>query len=345
MDASKIDTILNWPQPKTRKALQRFLGFSNFYRKFIKNFSSVVKPLTRLTSIKERFLWNDVAETAFSTLKMMFTTAPILRLPNPDFQYILEVDASNSAIGAILSQRESLLHPLHPVAFHSRAFTPAELNYPVGEKELLAIKDALEHWRHLLEGTAMPILIYTDHQNLQYLKRNKTLSSRQVRWALFFDRFNFLLTYRPGSRNGKADSLSRLHETEEVSTPQVGLIPEHKILASLSDWRSDLLSALAQDAAALPPGLTSDPQGFYYKGEKLYVPPSYQLRIMKLLHDAPLAGHPGISRSKELVSRYFWWPNMSDYITKYIQSCDTCASSKPCNQKAIRTPNQPTHTR
>lgn len=185
MDPSKITCIQNWPIPDSRKALQRFLGFSNFYRKFIKDFSATTKPLTRLTSVNTKFVWSKDAQSAFKLLKNRFTTAPILTLPNPNHHYVLEVDASQAAIGAVLSQRSSFSTPLHPIGFYSRTLNTAEFNYPIGEKELLAIKCSLENWRHLLEGSIHPITIYTDHRNLQYLKTNKTLSGHQVQWSFF----------------------------------------------------------------------------------------------------------------------------------------------------------------
>lgn len=208
MDPQKVDCIKTWPSPRNRKELQRFLGFANYYRKFIRNFSALVKPLTLLTSSLTPFRWGPPAQQAFELLKSKFTTAPILRLPDPSLQFTLEVDASDKAVGAVLSQKPDSTSPLHPVAFFSKTLSPAEKNYPVGEKELLAIKLALENWRHLLEGTELPTIIYTDHSNLQYMQRCKTLSSRQMRWMIFFERFNYLLTYRPGTRNGKADALS-----------------------------------------------------------------------------------------------------------------------------------------
>ena len=148
MDQTKVETILSWPTPKSRKALQRFLGFSNYYRKFIKDFSSTVKPLTSLTSIKVPFRWTNDAQRSFDSLKDSFTSAPILQLPDASCHFTLEVDSSHFALGAILSQQPSLSEPLHPVAFYSRTLTPSEKNYPIGEKELLAIKGVVPPKTH-----------------------------------------------------------------------------------------------------------------------------------------------------------------------------------------------------
>ena len=199
-----------WPQPGDRKSLQRFLGFANFYRRFIRGYSSVAAPLTCLTSPKVRFTWGPEAEEAFQTLKGKFTSAPILVHPDPERQFIVEVDASNTGVGAVLSQRSAGDAKVHPCAFYSHRLSPAERNYDIGNKELLAVKLAIEEWRQWLEGARVPFLVWTDHKNLEYLHSAKRLNSRQARWALFFSRFDFHLAYRPGSKNIKPDALSHV---------------------------------------------------------------------------------------------------------------------------------------
>ncbi|XP_055368562.1 uncharacterized protein LOC129604791 [Betta splendens] len=212
MDPAKTKAVEDWPTPQCRRDVQRFLGFANFYRRFIRRFSSIVAPLHRLTSPKAPFQWSEEADSAFQHLKRSFTTAPVLRMPDPECQFVVEVDASDSGVGAVLSQRDPAGGRLHPCAFMSRKLSPAERNYDIRNRELLAVKTALEEWRHWLEGTAQPFLVYTDHKNLEYIKTAKRLNSRQARWALFFSRFHFHLSYRPGSKNTKPDALSRLHD-------------------------------------------------------------------------------------------------------------------------------------
>lgn len=207
-DPCKVQAVVDWPEPNSRKQLQRFLGFANFYRRFIRNYSRVVAPLTELTSPRCPFRWSPEASAAFSELKQRFTTAPILVQPDPSKQFIVEVDASEVGVGAILSQRSEVDDKLHPCAFFSKRLSPAEQNYDVGNRELLAVKLALEEWRHWLEGADQPFIVWTDHKNLAYIQTAKRLNSRQAHWALFFGRFHCTLTYRPGSRNIKPDSLS-----------------------------------------------------------------------------------------------------------------------------------------
>ena len=154
--------------------IQSFLGFCNFYRRFIDNYSGITTPLTRLT--RKGALWNfdDKCRSAFKTLKEAFTQAPVLHHWLPNHQLVVETDASDYALAAILSI--IINDELHPIAFLSRTFTSTELNYDVHDKELLAIFEAFKKWRHYLEGSALPVDVVTDHKNLVYFSTTKILT-------------------------------------------------------------------------------------------------------------------------------------------------------------------------
>ncbi len=173
MDPDKVKAVVNWPTPDSRKALLRFLGFANFYRRFIRNFSQLAAPLTALTSTKTMFRWSNAAEAAFTKLRSRFVSAPILRAPDPTCQFVVEVDASEVGVGAVLSQRATSDDKVHPCAFFSHRLSPAERNYDIGNRELLAVKLALEEWRHWLEGSGVPFVVWTDHKNLEYIQSAK----------------------------------------------------------------------------------------------------------------------------------------------------------------------------
>ena len=188
--------------------MQSFLGFANFYRKFINNYSCLATPLTTLTRKSARFTWSATADAAFRSLQQAFTSAPILRHYQPDLPLTVEADASDFALGCVLSQ-PSPAGDMHPLCFYSRKFTPAELNYPIYDKELLAVVAAFRQWRVYMEGAAHPIRVFSDHKNLEYFSQARTTSRRHARWAASLAAFNYTISYRKGACNGLPDALSR----------------------------------------------------------------------------------------------------------------------------------------
>ncbi|KAI2645588.1 Transposon Tf2-9 polyprotein [Labeo rohita] len=194
MDSNKVQAVVNWPTPDSCKALQRFLGFVNFYRWFIRNFSQLAAPLTALTSTKTPFRWSSTADTAFAKLKGCFVSAPILVAPDPSRQVVVEVDASEVGVGAVLSQRSSADGKMHPCVYFSHHLSPAERNYDIGNRDLLAVKLALEEWRHWLE--------------------------------------DFSISYRPGSKNIKPDALSRIFDHSERPSFPESIVPQKVRTAS-----------------------------------------------------------------------------------------------------------------
>ena len=210
MSESKTEVIESWPTPDSVKDVQTFLGFANFYRRFIEGYSAITRPLNDLTKKSEQpFTWTAKAQGAFEHLKKAFTTAPILRHFYPDRPCVIETDASDYAIAAILSQPDPVSDLLHPVAYYSRSMAPAELNYEIHDKELLAIHACFKEWRCYLEGSAVPVEVVTDHKTLEYFSTSKVLTRRQARWSEFLSGFNFLVKYRPGRLGGKPDALTR----------------------------------------------------------------------------------------------------------------------------------------
>ena len=215
MDSKKVNTIQQWKVPRCVKDVQAFLGFANFYRRFVHDYSKIAAPLTQLTKDSQKefvFPWDTQGpeQLAFNTLKRAFTTAPVLAHFDPDKETWLETDASDYVVAAILSQRGED-GVLRPVAFMSKKMSPQECNYEIYDKELLAIVRAFEEWHPELAGTPVddPIKILTDHKNLEYFMTTKQLNRRQARWAEFLSEFNFRITYRPGKQGTKPDSLTR----------------------------------------------------------------------------------------------------------------------------------------
>ena len=164
-------------------------------------------PLTNSTTLSaNEWRCTPEIEAAQEKLVKLFTTVPVLKHFDPDRQAIVETDASDFALGAILSQKHD--GNLHPVAFHSRKFTAAEINYDTADKELLAIVDCFKRWRRYLEGANHQVIVFTDYNNLELFSTTKVLNHRQARWAQELAGYDFKIFFRPGTQNIKADYLS-----------------------------------------------------------------------------------------------------------------------------------------
>ena len=206
-DPEKIEKVQNWPVPKTVPQVRAFIGIASYYRKFIPNFSEICAPLTNLTRKDIPYLWSEECQASFDTLKTKLTTAPILSYPKPDEgPFILDTDASNTGIGAVLLQvqgGEELV-----IAYASHTLNEAERNYCTTKKELLAVVYAVEHFRHYLYG--QDFIIRTDHASLKWLKNFKNADGLLARWLAKLETYHFTFTHRKGSAHGNADALSRM---------------------------------------------------------------------------------------------------------------------------------------
>ena len=188
MDLTKLKAVEQWEPPKSVKAVRSFIGFCNFYRKFIPHFSAIVRPLIDLTKKGILFNWGKEQDKAFVKLKEMFLSAPVIKMPDTTKPFFVMTDASLTAFRGILMQKDSN-GDLHPCAYHSATFSPAERNYDIYDRELLAVIQALKEWRHYLTSTEHPVTVITDHKNLGYFKQPQNLSRQQARWWLFLQEY------------------------------------------------------------------------------------------------------------------------------------------------------------
>jgi len=215
MSDRNMKSVQNWAHTRSVKELQICIGFANFYRRVIKDFSKVCKPITEtLKGNPKDFHWGREQQEALEDLKKRFTTAPILSHFYPGRRTVGETDASNFAVGCLLSQYQG--RRLHPVAFHSQKLNSAERNYEIHDQEFLAIMEAFKEWKRYLWGEEEPVREYTDHQNLQSFLTKNVWNQQQIRWAQGLTNYNFKIVYRPGSRGGKPDALSRRPEYRPV---------------------------------------------------------------------------------------------------------------------------------
>lgn len=256
----------------------------------------------------------------------------MLTHPDSKLQFIVEVDASSTGIGAVLSQGSPKDQKVHPCAFFSRKLSPAEKNYDFGNRELLVVVAALQEWRHWLEGSEVPFLVLTDHKNLLYLQSAKRLNSRQARWALFLSCFNFALSYRPGSRNAKPDALSRIHKpSQEKGEPETILPASRFIRSAVWDIERVVLSAQQQD-----PDPGSGPK------DSLFVPASVKAQVLQWGHSSKLTCHPGVNRTLRFLQQRFWWPGMGQVVREFVAAYSVCCRGKSSHRPPSNSPSSQT---
>ncbi|CAI7932864.1 unnamed protein product [Closterium sp. NIES-54] len=326
VDPKKIEDVCTWKTPENVKELQQFLGFANYYNRFMPQYAKIATPLTNLLKKNTSFKWEDVHQQAMEQLKTALTSAPVLILPDPEKDYVIEVDASDQAVGAVLMQDQG--KGLQPIAYLSKKLlTKAELNYPIHDKEALAIITAFKTWRCYLEGRKTTV--YTDHCSLKYMKTQPTVSRRQVWWIDFLKtHFDYDIVYKPGHKN-KADALS---QPGHVAAIQIeGMNPLLKGLFT-HGYTINLEIPLAEKKKLLQ----WDHDVALRKGStKIWVPNHPPLRqlLLEEFHDVLYAGHFGSNKTLAGIAKVYYWPHMANDVQKFVTLCDTCQRMKSSKQK------------
>ena len=206
---AKVEAVINFPKPTTKKEVMRFLGIAGYYRKFCKNFSDVIAPLTSLLNKKAKFVWSDECNSSFEFVKSMLANEPILMAPDFSKPFKLAVDASDIGIGSVLIQEDDQSID-HPICYFSKKLNKHQLNYSTIEKECLALVLSLQHFEVYLSITVKPTVVYTDHNPLVFLHRMRNQNRRLQRWSLILQEFNIEIRHIKGKDNFIADALSRM---------------------------------------------------------------------------------------------------------------------------------------
>jgi len=340
VDPRKVNVIKNWSTPTDTSELRSFLGLASYYRKFVSGFSAIAAPLTMLLHKNKAFEWSSITQKAFDTLKEKLTTAPVLLIPDPTKPFTLTTDASDIAIGAVLTQ--DCGKGEQPVAYESRKLSAAEQNYPTHEKELLAIIHALRLWRTYLEGQQFTVI--TDHASLEYIKTQSNLSKRQARWLDTLQSYDFQVRYRPGKMNIVADALSRQPHLNSITTIATTLMDNDvlKRAYQTDNYFGPILDTLQNPNQADEKQKTRAKhfeirqEYLYLKGtQRMAIPSDKRIRayILHEHHDTNISGHLGIDKTTEAIMRNFYWPKMGKDIRRYVQTCDTCQRHKLSNQQ------------
>src|ERR1700744_153598 len=345
IDPKKVDGIRDWPrQVKNLKEARSILGTLSYQCPFIPSFAHHAKPITDTIRTKNgTFQWTKEAGEALEKLIALICEEPVLCQPNMDKPFELEVDASAFATGAILTQRDERNKP-QAVGYFSKAFSEAERNYDIHDRELVAVLRGLEHWRHLLMGSPHEIMVFTDHKNLEYYRHPQRINRRVARYIPRLADYHYRLVHKPGVQN-HADALSRCPDHmkgEDDNTNVTVLSPEvfaHLALTVRIDERVmahqlDHAHTLEEWEALFK--LTKVGK-HYWKDTRLVVVDNNVLRrgVISLYHDIKTAGHPRITKTTWLGSQDFWWPSMKLDIAAYVQGCATCQANKnfPNNPK------------
>ena len=196
----------DWPPPSDLKELRSFVGFCSYYRRFIDGFAELASPLTNLTKKSVRFRWSEDCETAFEELKLRLVSAPVLGMPNDNDKFVLDTDASDVAIGAVLSQMQD--GKKRVIAYTSRRLSVRERNYCITRRELLAVVHFVKYFKAYLLGRTFDIR--TDHAALQWLRRTPEPIGQQARWLEQLEEFDYTVIHRAGNKHGNADGMSRI---------------------------------------------------------------------------------------------------------------------------------------
>ena len=371
-DPAKIRAVEQWPVPSKVSDVRSFLGLASYYRRFIEDFAEIASPLHRLTAKStDGFQWSAECDKAFRTLKEKLVTAPILAFPRCDARFIVDCDASDYGLGAVISQEQDGSERV--IAYASRVLDGRERRYSTTKKEMLAMVYAIRHFRHYLYGR--PFLVRTDHNALKWLQSFKEPEGQVARWLELLAQYDYKIEHRPGRKHQNADALSR--NPLQIAEETVQTVQTNVIDSSASTWVPGWTAANLQSRQVADPDLkqilfwkqnqTNQPamqevQGtskatkslwaqwnrlqlengvLYRRWEtedghgarlQLVLPRSMVPEVLSALHDAPSAGHMGVNKTLERVRERFYWYGQQHDVEDWCRQCQKCSKRKSPQQ-------------
>jgi transposase InsO family protein len=353
---AKVQAIKDWPRPKSARDLRQFLGLASFYRRYVKGFARLAAPLSELLresdpDVRRKktrpIVWNVSCQLAFDALKEALSSEPVLIQPDPQAPFTLETDASDWAVGVVLLQLGSDGR-LHPVAYEGRKLQGAELNYPVHEKELLAIKYGLEKFHYYIDN-GQTTTIVTDHESLQYLQTTRRPSRRLARWVASFQQYDLVIKYRPGKDAVVPDAISRRPDFMEDTPGNVLKQPLRlNAIAGVDEleWLDALKTYLQSQTLPINPSLAEhiqrtasdyivreqDSDLVLYRVfkddsyEAPYLAPEFRQDLLRHVHQE--FGHLGNPGLMGVLRPRAFWPGMEKDVQEFVHNCPQCQVSQ-----------------
>ena len=307
VDEEKVRPIQDWPSPTSVSKVRSFHGLTSFYRRFVKDFSSIAAPITEVIKKDVGFKWGEEQEKAFQVIKEKLTHAPLLALPNFAKTFEVECDASGLGIGAVLMQEG------RPIAYFSEKLSGAALKYPTYDKELYALVRALKTWQHYL--WPKEFVIHTDHESLKHLKGQHKLNKRHARWMEFVETFPYVSRYKQGKENIVADALSRRYVLIYTLDDKLLGFEQIKELYPLDQYFSNEYACCEKGAH----DKFFRHEGFLFRENRLCIPNcSIRDLLVRESHGGGLMGHFGVAKTLGVLQEHFYWPHMKRDVRGFV---------------------------
>ncbi len=365
MNSEKIKAIVEWKTSRHLKEVQAFLNFTNFYRRFIKNFSRIVKSLVNLTKKKRLFVWNNACQKIFDELKKRVIEVSILSYFSLELKIFVESNSSNYVSTEVLSQKERN-ELIKSIIYFSKTLSSVECNYEIYDKKLLTIIRCFEQWRAELQSVKLFINVLIDHKSLKYFMITKKLNKRQTRWIEFLVEFDFKIAYQSDKKNDKVDSFIKRSDDKSKNESNDKHKHMHQTLLTSKKMNSQILKKINDiekdnselqlfdrikttnqknaKCTVIRDALKRNEKNWnemllkhfknvknilFYR-DKLWISDSNELKldVIREVHDQSIVNHLNIRRTYEFVKRLYYWSEMRNFIDKYVRNCHTCKRSK-----------------
>lgn len=351
-DPEKVSAMVNYPRPKSATDVKRFVGMCSWYRRFIKDFSTLMSPINDLLKGRRKsqpITWTDAAESSFVSIKKLLVSAPILTQPDFSQPFVIQSDASNTGLGGCLTQE--IDGKEHVIAYASRSLSRAERNYTTVEKECLALLFCIDKFRMWIEG-APKFKAITDCYSLLWLNSMKNPTGKLARWSMRLRQHNFELVHRKGVDNVVPDALSRMYSEiegpgdngNESELPSVNVLNPFEVdLGRVDLWYSEQRDKIIESPENYPQWKVEEQYIFKFIPNnipmesnlpewKLVVPSPQVDDVIQHCHSPPTSGHFGFFKTLSRIQEFYYWPKMRKDVLKFVKSCLVCGAQKATNR-------------